>query len=137
MIRETFGDLETLQDPAAKLILEFLVNQLLHTPFVGGDDEASREAQMAHDATRVLCLRLIRTALRSGFQNIDDEMIRDAATKRDDEERSLLDIVKDDLCLSLLMTGQAIWADEDNSSINPGFISLEVLSEICLSLIHI
>ena len=131
MIRETFGDLETLQDPAAKLILEFLVNQLLHTPFVGGDDEASREAQMAHDATRVLCLRLIRTALRSGFQNIDDEMIRDAATKRDDEERSLLDIVKDDLCLSLLMTGQAIWADEDNSSINPGFISLEVLSEIC------
>ena len=32
------------------------------------------------------------------------------------------------------MTGQAIWAYEDNKNISPGFISLEVLSEICSTL---
>eukprot|EP00980_Cylindrotheca_fusiformis_P011299 scaffold2599_cov125-Cylindrotheca_fusiformis.AAC.9 len=138
MLKVVFGDLDMLRDRAAKLILEFLVNQLLHTPFVGGDDEASREAQMAHDATRVLCLRLTRAALRTGFKNVDHETYLEAMARfeksNNDEDRSLLHIIQDDLCLSLLMTGQAIWAYEDNTSIRPGFISLEVLSEICSTL---
>mmetsp|Transcript_26583 Transcript_26583/g.64813 ORF Transcript_26583/g.64813 Transcript_26583/m.64813 type:complete len:1679 (-) Transcript_26583:89-5125(-) len=138
MLRVVFEDLDTLCDPAGKLILEFLVNQLLHTPFVGGDDEASREAQMAHDATRVLCLRLTRTALRTGFSEMDNDKLLEALAKFDesgsDEDRSLLHIIQDDLCLALLMTGQAIWAFEDNNNISPGFISLEVLSEICSTL---
>ena len=39
---------------ARPLMLEFVVNQLLHTPLVGGDglDESAREAAAAHDATR-------------------------------------------------------------------------------------
>jgi hypothetical protein len=136
MLKAVFSDLDNFYDKAGKLILEFLVNQLLHTPFVGGDDEASREAQMAHDATRVLCLRLTRAALRTGFQNVDNEALMEAAESAEESsERSLLQIIQDDLCLSLLMTGQAIWAYEDNhtGSITsaPGFISLEVLSEIC------
>lgn len=138
MLKVVFEDLDMLRDAAGKLILEFLVNQLLHTPFVGGDDEASREAQMAHDATRVLCLRLTRTALRTGFQNVDSEMYVEAVERfeqsNSEEDRSLLHMIQDDLCLSLLMTGQAIWAYEDNTSIRPGFISLEVLSEICSTL---
>jgi hypothetical protein len=49
--------------------------------------------------------------------------------------RTLLQIIQDDLCLSLLMTGQAIWAYHDESlNISPGFVSLEVLSEICETL---
>jgi hypothetical protein len=49
--------------------------------------------------------------------------------------RTLLQIIQDDLCLSLLMTGQAIWAYHDESlNISPGFVSLEVLLEICETL---
>ncbi|CAJ1960993.1 unnamed protein product [Cylindrotheca closterium] len=138
MLQVVFEDLDTLCDPAGKLILELLVNQLLHTPFVGGDDEASREAQMAHDATRVLCLRLTRTALRTGFSTMESDKLVAALAKFDesgtDNDRSLLHIIQDDLCLALLMTGQAIWAFEGNNNISPGFISLEVLSEICSTL---
>ena len=109
-----------------RLILEFLVNQLLHTPLVGGDglDESTREAQIAHDATRVLCLRLVRIALSS--------MDFHSNTENNNE---LIQIIQDDLCLSLLMTGQAIWAYHDSTTnISPGFVSLEVLSEICATL---
>lgn len=52
------------------MIFQFLVSQLLHTPLVGTPggasdmiDDATREAQLVHDATRVLCLRLVRTAI--------------------------------------------------------------------------
>lgn len=132
IVRTVFEDLDDLNDPAGRLILEFLVNQLLHTPLVGGDDEASREAQMAHDATRVLCLRLTRCALKYGLKGIPNQVLVEAAASASpDEERGLLQIVQDDLCLSLLLTGQAIWAFQDNPSVTPGFISLEVLSEIC------
>ena len=134
MLKVVFEDLDDLRDKAGKLILEFLVNQLLHTPLVGGDDEASREAQMAHDATRVLCLRLTRAALRCCFAHVENEALVEASQSSPDEERSLLQIIQDDLCLSLLMTGQAIWAYEDNKDASPGFISLEVLSEICSTL---
>ena len=134
MIKAVFNDLDHLRDPTAKLILEFLVNQLLHTPLVGGDDEAARDAQIAHDATRVLCLRLARCALRTGFQDVPDDLLQAAAQPSLDNDKSLLQIVQDDLCLSLLMTGQAIWAYQENSNVSPGFISLEVLSEICSTL---
>ena len=142
MLKVVMEDLDSLRDQAAMLILEFLVNQLLHTPLVGGDDEASREAQMAHNATRVLCLRLTRTALGCAFCNLGNEELVEASSfttpssssEEEEEQRSLLQIVQDDLCLSLLMTGQAIWAYQENSNIAPGFISLEVLSEICSTL---
>jgi hypothetical protein len=106
------------RNSAAKLILEFLVNQLLHTPLSNGHslDEAAREAQMAHDATRVLCLKLTRCCL-SDWENVD--------TNHDNE---LIKIVQDDLCLSLLMTGQAIW------SYAPGLVSMDVLSEVCATI---
>jgi len=132
IVRTVFEDLDDLNDPAGRLIVEFLVNQLLHTPLVGGDDDASREAQMAHDATRVLCLRLTRCALKYGLKDVSNQVLVEAAASASpDEERGLLQIVQDDLCLSLLLTGQAIWAFHDNPSATPGFISLEVLSEIC------
>jgi hypothetical protein len=139
MVVSVFDDLDDLRDPTARLMFEFLVNQLLHTPLVGGDDEASRDAQIAHDATRVLCLRLTRCALRHGFSKESSEELLVAATSSSSVEategdRTLLHIIQDDLCLSLLMTGQAIWAYQDNSNISPGFISLEVLSEICATL---
>jgi hypothetical protein len=142
---------------AAHLILEFLVNQLLHTPLVGDVaalDEAAREAKVAHDATRVLCLRLARCALQTGWGNSSSSCIlklseqqfqqgslsggvsfQHASPTSTRDERSLLQLIQDDFCLSLLMTGQAIWAYHDASStISPGFISLEVLSEICNTL---
>jgi hypothetical protein len=132
IVRTVFEDLDDLNDPAGRLILEFLVNQLLHTPLVGGDDDASREAKMAHDATRVLCLRLTRCALNYGLKDVPNQVLVEAAASASpDEERGLLQIVQDDLCLSLLLSGQAIWAFHDNPSATPGFISLEVLSEIC------
>mmetsp|Transcript_15948 Transcript_15948/g.23458 ORF Transcript_15948/g.23458 Transcript_15948/m.23458 type:complete len:1647 (+) Transcript_15948:145-5085(+) len=107
------------KDSSAKLILEFLVNQLLHTPLSSGPalDEAAREAQIAHDATRVLCLKLSRRCLMAGW---DDEI-----TEPDSE---ILSTIQDDLCLSLLMTGQAIWAYPS------GHVSLDVLSEICATI---
>jgi Sec7 domain len=135
IVRTVFEDLDGLNDSTGRLILEFLVNQLLHTPLVGGDDEASREAQMAHDATRVLCLRLTRWALRCGFQDVDNQTLMEAAAASSpDDERGLLQIIQDDLCLSLLLNGQAIWAYQDNANVVPGFISMEVLSEICSTL---
>ena len=151
MVLSSFEDLATTNDSAC-LILEFLVNQLLHTPLVGGDglDEAAHEAQVAHDATRVLCLRLTRCCLRTGWGNgkhvpedasrshsvaeATDQVATDM-TRHPWEDRSLLSIIQDDLCLSLLLTGQAIWAYHDSSSnISPSLISLEVLSEICATL---
>ena len=143
MCKAVFGDLDSLRNSAGKLVLEFLVNQLLHTPLVGGADDSSREAQMAHDATRVLCLRLARTALKAAFDENDwsnDDLTEasagtpTASTSPPVDDRTLLQIVQDDLCLSLLMTGQAVWAYQENNHIAPGFISLEVLSEICSTL---
>lgn len=156
---------------SATSILEFLVNQLLHTPLVGGDviDESMREAQMAHAATRLLCLRLVNCALKTGWDNEnlqsgkkpkhvkgavsfgsssgDNDDHDDNSTNmpqlvlnpkrmmKEKEEAELLRIIKDDLCLSLLMTGQAIWTYHDASSnISPGLISPDVLSEICNTL---
>ncbi len=141
MILSTFSNVKN--DETACLILEFLVNQMLHTPLGGGGDtldDAAREAQAAHDATRVLCLRLTRCCLRTGYGPSTDLLKESSQEERPApthpwEDRSLLSIIQDDLCLSLLMTGQAIWAHhDDTSNISPGIISLEVLSEICATL---
>lgn len=176
------------------LLLSFLVNQLLHTPWVGAEygssslDESTREARLSHDDTRTLCLRLVRCALRHGqFSELGNASTTAAATADASVELStansthttegsemprqqgslyqtpltelpetygndgepdkdltvgaqprqtLLSIIQDDLCLSLLMTGQAIWAynphqSDKGSASSPGFVSLEVLSEIC------
>ena len=131
MVTAVFGNPHSTR--TAKLVFEFLVNQLLHTPLVGGEglDESTREAQIAHDATRVLCLRLVRTALTVGWAQGNNHR-KDKKTAKDP---NLLRLVQDDLCLSLLMTGQAIWAYHDaHSNISPGFVSLEVLSEICATM---
>lgn len=88
---------------AAFEVLEFLVHQLLHTPYQNADEEDSN-----HDSVRALCLKLIRTAIPK--LSLDDPKV--------------LAIVQDELCLSLLMTGQAVW---DLS----GLLNLEVLHEIC------
>ena len=118
--------------PARQACLEFLIHQLLHTPLVGGDgmDEQTRQAQALHDATRVISLRLVRTALEIAYPPGDP-----TATKDDPVEAALIRMIQDDLCLSLLMTGQAIWAyptHDDHTS--PGFVSLDVLAEICATL---
>jgi Sec7 domain len=116
----------------AQLVLGFVVNQLLHTPLVGGEglDESTREAQISHDATRVLCLRLTRTAVAVGWASPQSKPASNSQI-----EATLLNIIQDDLCLSLLMTGQAIWAYHDAQlNISPGFVSLEVLSEICATI---
>ena len=157
MVSSVFSDFH----PAATHILEFLVNQLLHTPLVGGDvvDEAMREAQMAHDATRLLCLRLVNCTLRTGWNNdhlvqlggeldADPSKPMQSSTEslnsmehekkkfmQEKDEKELLRIIRDDLCLALLMTGQAIWTNQDGTNnISAGLISLDVLSEICNNL---
>jgi hypothetical protein len=120
-------------------VLEFWTHPLLHTPLVGGDglDESTREDQRLYDATRVLCLRAVRTALQTGWAEASIATSYDMDDEEDDDEhyQSLISIIQDDLCLSLLMTGQAIWAYHDaHTNISPGFVSLEVLSEICATL---
>ena len=120
--------------------LEFLIHQLLHTPLVGGDglDESTREAQASHDATRVISLRLVRTALATAYPNYGSTTTttQQKSTMTDPLEAALIRMIQDDLCLSLLMTGQAIWAypATHGDEISPGFVSLDVLAEICATL---
>lgn len=140
---------------SSRLILEFLVSQLIHNPVLsktaGG---GGPEAQAAHDATRLLCLKLVRICLRVGWGdvehldwNVDDDAVCSGTSDSGiGENDAFLSIIRDDLCLSLLMTGQSIWAYQNAAaagagaaaaaatnpaSATPGIISLEVLSEIC------
>lgn len=125
VLRDMVRSIFSKKHKACRPVLEFLVNLLLHTPLVGGDglDESTREAADAHHANRVLCLKLVRHAVT--YLTADGSEI----------DKPLLHVIQDDLCLSLLMTGQAIWAYHDaNSNISPGFVSLEVLTEICATL---
>lgn len=133
MVTTTFGSNNSNVSVQVAL-MEFLVNQLLHTPLVGGDvmDESTREARMANDDTRTVCLRLVRRALRTRFGNETTLQNCNVEENSTGTERTLTQIIKDDLCLSLLITGQAIWAySQDSAAVPPGFVSLEVLSEIC------
>ena len=141
---------------SSRLILEFLVSQLIHNPVLsktaGG---GGPEAQAAHDATRLLCLKLVRICLRVGWGDVehldwnvgddDDAGCSGGGDGGIDENDALLSIIRDDLSLSLLMTGQSIWAYQNAAaagagaaaaaaspaSATPGIISLQVLSEIC------
>ena len=132
---------------SAHLILDFLVSQLVHNPVIKAA-EGGAEAQAAHDATRLLCLRLISVCLRVGWsdlENFDRKHIPGVPFASGVDHRyddgALMSIIRDHLCLSLLMAGQSIWAYQnvkDPSSVGgvspaaiPGIISLEVLSEIC------
>jgi hypothetical protein len=131
------------QESAARPILDFLVQQLLHTPMalqasssinrgVGAVTRsyAVTEAQVAHDATRVLCLRLLRSALQTGWR--DEKVVqamlshaRHAINKPlspNDKPNSCFDIIQDDLCLSLLLMGQQLVGNG---------ASVKVLSEVC------
>lgn len=96
------------KDHSSKLVMEFLTSILL-------SDYQGHPA--AHDANRVLCLKLARCALTIKW---------DASEVNVDNE--LLCVIQDDLCLSLLMIGQSIWAQA------PGFVGIEVLCEICETL---
>ncbi|KAL7574859.1 hypothetical protein ACA910_010694 [Epithemia clementina (nom. ined.)] len=141
--------------PATRVILEFILHQLLHTPLTsmhssgsGVDDETtSRETQAANDATRVLCLRLVRLALDpwpTGDDIDDDELEKTY-------QAELLPLIQDDLCLSLLMTGQAIWHHGGNYHGTAGsggggggsgnhslhLVSPAVLTEICATITYL
>ena len=136
----------------ARLILEFLVNQLLHTPIltapasISGDssgvNSAGSDVNSEYDATRILCLRLIRCCLRTGWSHYNfthtskyDQEGHSIFNATLEEEKALLRIIQDDLCLALLMMGQAIWAYQDPASgAMPGILSIDVLSEICATL---
>jgi len=130
------------QRSAAQLIFEFLVQQLLHTPFIiSGTVNGGLEAQAAHDATRILCLRLSRCCLCTGWG--DDEHYLNSEEEKDEnndlicewDEGSVLRIVQDEFCLSLLLTGQAFWSDGiSTTSGSTGILSIEVLSEICATI---
>lgn len=137
-----------------RMILEFLVNQLLHTPMNVEDGNLSGSEIMAnalHDATRILSLKLIQSSLRTAWGTTaasdgagagvgaggdnDNDAIAVKIDLAGDEKGAILKLIKDDLCLSLLMVGQGIWAYQDPSSgAVPGMISIHVLSEICSTL---
>lgn len=142
-VSHLFGSIHVGKSAACcRMILEFLVNQLLHTPMNVEDGTLSGSEIMAnalHDATRILSLKLIQACLRTawgtttvGEDNSELEVKIDLAAEGKED---ILKIIKDDLCLSLLMVGQAIWAYQDPSSgAVPGMISIHVLSEICSTL---
>eukprot|EP00554_Chaetoceros_debilis_P014618 CAMPEP_0194126666 /NCGR_PEP_ID=MMETSP0150-20130528/60105_1 /TAXON_ID=122233 /ORGANISM="Chaetoceros debilis, Strain MM31A-1" /LENGTH=1558 /DNA_ID=CAMNT_0038820539 /DNA_START=463 /DNA_END=5139 /DNA_ORIENTATION=- len=123
---------------SCEFILDFLVSQLLHTPM----DVEGVIASALHDATRILCLKLIRASLRMAWELSTLSDGKSAAISKpkidyvpQQYKDPILNIIKDDLCLSLLMVGQGIWAYQDPSSdAIPGMISMSVLSEICSTL---
>lgn len=134
------------QEFAARPMFDFLVQQLLHTPTAlqasstinRGVGAVTRsyvvtEAQIANDATRVLCLRLLRSALQSGWRKpkVVEAMLSHANYTIDNKlspkeyPHSCFDIIQDDLCLSLLLLGQQL--------IGNG-ASVKVLSEVCATI---
>jgi len=150
-------------------ILEFLVNQLLHTPLDArginynnlfyrrntlstGKELSGKgllEAHAMHDETCALCLRLVQTCIRVGWQ---PQGLPPGETPSDGMNRLISDlrirrIIQDDLCLSLLMLGQGIWTfssdtttsaarRNNNSSSNlfSSVISSELLTEVCTTI---
>ena len=142
-VRHLFGSIHVGNSASVcRMILEFLLGQLLHTPMNMEDGTLTGSEMMAnalHDATRILCLKLIQSCLRMAWGAvIISEQDGEKAIKIDfvgDEKNAILKIIKDDLCLSLLMVGQGIWAYQDPSTgAVPGMISIQVLSEICSTL---
>jgi len=135
-VRHLFESIHIGQSASAcRLILEFLVSQLLHTPM--NVDGSEIMANSLHDATRILSLKLIQSSLRMAWSTAacDGNEYDLKIDLVGEEKEPILKIIKDDLCLSILMVGQGIWAYQDPSSnAMPGMISTQVLSEICSAL---
>ena len=147
MITATFRDsisphrTSAIED-AARTMLEFLTQQLLHTPLnIGGLNNkpinVNVDAQALHDATRILCLRLVRCIVREGWSNDesttfgsegDENCARLSSLNDYEKSRSLISIIKDELCLSLLIIGQTAGTYS---------LSLEVLSEVCRTIMSL
>lgn len=152
-VTEMFGSVHKGNSASGcKMILQFLVSQLLHTPMnledgiVSTGSTGEIMASALHDATRILSLRLIQSSLRKAWSPVDPMDI-DSETKDNNGEEKLkvdlvgeemeeiLKIIGDDLCLSILIVGQGIWQYQDpTSGAVPGMISIQVLSEICTTL---
>ena len=135
---------------AAYLILDFLVQQLLHcSPLLlssyasttnASSSNASKnsrslnigseEAQAVYDATRLICLRLSRCCLRTGWGSHD--MNNDSTVSFNDAQ--ILRLIQDELCLSLLVIGQSFWTHDGIAARNTNVASLEVLSEVCATI---
>ena len=142
---------------ATRVILEFVLHQLLNTPLapmmrssgssvdsLSMDETTTRETQAANDAIRVLCLRLVRLALEPWQSEGHADYAQDETYPKE-----LLPLIQDDLCLSLLMTGQAIWhlGGNHHATIGSGsgggvssthhMVSPAVLTEICATIIFL
>ena len=117
-------------EDAARTMLEFLTQQLLHTPLnmKNSDTLVVNEAQVLHDATRVLCLKLTRCLIREGWGSsmLDKSDQWKRKHHQNENSRPLLGIIQDELCLALLIIGQAAGSE---------VLSLEVLSEICSTIL--
>lgn len=121
----------------SRKVLEYLIGQLNRPPSVFGG--------LIGDNGRTLCLRLIQCCLSTGWgrdscahgQPIQEVASSEKALSVDD--KALLKLVEDDLCLALLTTGQSIWTDHDevpSTSSDVGgssrrVVSIDLLSEVC------
>lgn len=97
---------------AASAVMRFLVDQILRVTL--REEEADE---------RALCLRLIQCCIKTGW-GMSDTLF--------EQDKELLRIVEDDLCLALLTTGQAIWTEDGSQGVVT--TSPEVLSEVCSTL---
>ncbi|KAL3795042.1 hypothetical protein HJC23_006363 [Cyclotella cryptica] len=119
---------------AAKAILEFLVDQILGVTLRGESGEGNSHWMEGgvpigqYQDGRALCLRLIQCCIKTGWGR--GEMSDGVVIE---EDGALLRVVEDDLCLALLTTGQAIWA-EDGQYNGSAPVSTEVVSEVCSTL---
>ena len=192
MIRSSFADVRYDVGPkgrssssaaAAALILEFLMDQMTDSGSRKGkggfgDDSAvndggsgvleEAEAAASRDGTRLLCLKLIRACLATGWgkeggeedyhwNGIDGEekegedvFVMGPLWGDDPDRATLLRLISDDLCLSLITMGQSIWSHHSafpssgtkssssgSGSSRPGSsvpMSPDVLGEICSTL---
>ena len=142
-------------------ILEFLVNQLLYTPLDGrginynnlfnyrrkaistGKELMGKglaEAHAMHDETCSLCLRLVQTCIRVGWQHVSQTSSENDWTHSLVSDIHIRRILQDELCLSLLILGQGIWTSSpdtstrrnaNSSNLISSVISSDLLTEVC------
>ncbi len=133
---------------AGRQILGFLIDQLFtlskgRSGSGGGGGGSTTWYGSLSDIQdkKALCLRLIQCCLKTGWGG--DGTTEGGVTATTLDDKATLDLIEDDLCLALLITGQAVWAHLDEfaqSSTSSGDIlgspgtSLEVLSEVCATL---
>jgi len=168
---------------SALYILEFLVNQLLHTPLDSRGINYNNlfyrrntlsttskelsgkggllEAHAMHDETCALCLRLVQTCIRVGWQQQiqqppppPQQHEHSFSAEYHNEMNGLISnihirrIIQDELCLSLLLLGQGIWTFSSDTSVTTrrqmmnssssnlfsSVISSELLTEVCMTI---